>query len=192
MVAMSDKCNKLLTDPVYSSMSDKCNKFLTRFRSVAGCRGAPHTSRKSDRSRESRHSGFPPSANWCCSQHESPYNAHVRAWLRMGPTPLRHFRDGKTPHLLSHSSASETCQIKRRFSQATGGIIKVFMTLTLPLEPQEEAKLVAAARARGYCWTPSCVRLGRILFSESAAEAPGKSPRGPCAAFAQIRHCSIG
>ena len=84
--------------------------------------------------------------------------------------------EGKTPHLLSHSSASETCQIKRRLSQATGGIIKVFMTLTLPLEPQEEAKLVAAARARGVS-LDALVReaLGRI-FSEAADEAPGNEP----------------
>ena len=54
--------------------------------------------------------------------------------------------------------------------------MKVFMTLTLPLEPQEEAKLVAAARARGVS-LDALVReaLGRI-FSESAAEAPGKEP----------------
>lgn len=54
--------------------------------------------------------------------------------------------------------------------------MKVFMTLTLPLEPQEEAKLVAAARAKGVS-LDALVReaLGRI-FSEVAAEAPGKAP----------------
>jgi hypothetical protein len=54
--------------------------------------------------------------------------------------------------------------------------MKVFMTLTLPLEPQEEAKLVAAARARGVS-LDALVReaLGRI-FSEAAAEVPGKEP----------------
>ena len=54
--------------------------------------------------------------------------------------------------------------------------MKVFMTLTLPLEPQEEAKLVAAARARGVS-LDALVReaLGRI-FSETTAEAPGKGP----------------
>ncbi len=54
--------------------------------------------------------------------------------------------------------------------------MKVFMTLTLPLEPQEEAKLVAAARARGVS-LDALVReaLGRI-FSEVVAEAPGKEP----------------
>ena len=62
------------------------------------------------------------------------------------------------------------------FSQASGGIMKVFMTLTLPLEPQEEAKLVAAARARGVS-LDALVReaLGRI-FSEAAVEVPGKEP----------------
>ena len=54
--------------------------------------------------------------------------------------------------------------------------MKVFMTLTLPLEPQEEAKLVAAARARGVS-LDALVReaLGRI-FSEAAVEVPGKEP----------------
>ena len=54
--------------------------------------------------------------------------------------------------------------------------MEVFMTLTLPLEPQEEAKLVAAARARGVS-LDALVReaLGRI-FAEAAAEAPGKEP----------------
>ena len=54
--------------------------------------------------------------------------------------------------------------------------MKVFMTLTLPLEPQEEAKLVAAARARGV--SPDSLvheALGRI-FSEAAAATPGKEP----------------
>ncbi len=55
--------------------------------------------------------------------------------------------------------------------------MKVFMTLTLPLEPQEEAKLVAAARGQVVFSLDALVReaLGRI-FSESAAEAPGKEP----------------
>jgi hypothetical protein len=50
------------------------------------------------------------------------------------------------------------------------------MTLTLPLEPQEEAKLVAAARARGVS-LDVLVReaLGQI-FSEVNAETPGKEP----------------
>ena len=54
--------------------------------------------------------------------------------------------------------------------------MKVSMTLTLPLEPQEEAKLVAAARAKGVS-LDALVReaLGRI-FSEPDAEAPGKEP----------------
>ena len=53
--------------------------------------------------------------------------------------------------------------------------MKVFMTLTLPLEPQEEAKLIAAARARGVS-LDVLVReaLGRI-FSE-AVEVPRKEP----------------
>ena len=54
--------------------------------------------------------------------------------------------------------------------------MKVFMTLTLPLEPQEEAKLVAAARARGV--SPDVLvreALGQI-FSEATEEAPGKEP----------------
>ena len=94
------------------------------------------------------------------------------AWLGMG----RPLLEGKTPHLVEPFPASEPCQIKRRFFQPAGGIMKVFMTLTLPLEPQEEAKLVAAARAKGVS-LDALVReaLGRI-FSESAAEAPGKEP----------------
>jgi hypothetical protein len=54
--------------------------------------------------------------------------------------------------------------------------MKMFMTLTLPLEPQEEAKLVAAARAKGVS-LDALVRgaLGRI-FAEAAAQAPGKEP----------------
>ena len=50
------------------------------------------------------------------------------------------------------------------------------MTLTLPLQPQEEAKLVAAARARGVS-LDALVReaLGRI-FAEADAQAPGKEP----------------
>ena len=54
--------------------------------------------------------------------------------------------------------------------------MELFMTLTLPLEPQEEAKLVAAARARGVS-LDALVReaLGQI-FSEAVAEATGKEP----------------
>jgi hypothetical protein len=54
--------------------------------------------------------------------------------------------------------------------------MKMFMTLTLPLEPQEEAKLVAAARARGVS-LDALVReaLGRI-FAEAPVEASGKEP----------------
>jgi len=50
------------------------------------------------------------------------------------------------------------------------------MTLTLPLEPQEEAKLVAAAQARGVS-PDALVReaLGPI-FAETAEQAPGKEP----------------
>ena len=57
------------------------------------------------------------------------------------------------------------------------------MTLTLPLEPQEEAKLVAAARARGVS-LDALVReaLGQI-FSEAVAEAPGKEPTRSLRAF---------
>ena len=62
------------------------------------------------------------------------------------------------------------------FSQAAGGIIKVFMTLTLPLEPQEEAKLVAAARARGVSLDALVREALGTIFSEAATEAPGKEP----------------
>ncbi len=50
------------------------------------------------------------------------------------------------------------------------------MTLTVPLQPQEEAKLVAAARARGVS-PDTLVReaLGRI-FAETDAVAPAKEP----------------
>jgi hypothetical protein len=75
------------------------------------------------------------------------------------------------------------------FFQAASGIMELFMTLTLPLEPQEEAKLVAAARAKGVS-LDALVReaLGRI-FSEAVAEAPGKEPtrslRGLLAKYGQ-------
>jgi hypothetical protein len=54
--------------------------------------------------------------------------------------------------------------------------MKLPMRLTLALEPQEEAKLVAAARARGVS-PDALVReaLGRV-FAEAPAEAPGKQP----------------
>ena len=54
--------------------------------------------------------------------------------------------------------------------------MKMFMTLTLPLEPQEEAKLVAAARARGVSLDALVREALRRIFSEAAAEAPGKEP----------------
>ena len=56
------------------------------------------------------------------------------------------------------------------------GIMKVFMTLTLPLEPQEEAKLVAAARARGVSLDALVREALGTIFSEAATEAPGKEP----------------
>ena len=54
--------------------------------------------------------------------------------------------------------------------------MKVFMTLTLPLEPQEEAKLVAAARARGVSLDALVREALGTIFSEAATEAPGKEP----------------
>jgi hypothetical protein len=56
--------------------------------------------------------------------------------------------------------------------------MKVFpMTLTLPLQPQEEARLVAAAQARGVS-LDALVReaLGRIFAEADAQAAPGKEP----------------
>ena len=50
------------------------------------------------------------------------------------------------------------------------------MTFTLPLEPKEEAKLIAAAWARGV--SPGALvheALGRI-FADADVEVPGKEP----------------
>ena len=70
--------------------------------------------------------------------------------------------------------------------------MKMFMTLTLPLEPQEEAKLVAAARARGVSLDALVREALRRIFSEAAAEAPGKEPtRSLRGLLAKIRPCSI-
>ncbi len=51
-----------------------------------------------------------------------------------------------------------------------------FMTITLPLEPQEEARLIAVARAKGLS-ADALVReaLDRILADASAASATGSS-----------------
>jgi len=155
-------------------MLDKCNKLLTRFRSVADAARRTPVGKATGRVKVG-----------------TVVFRHLQIALlatRNRITPILQLRlvtdgadsfvtlEGKTPHLLSHSSASETCQIKRRFFQPAGGIMEVLMTLTLPLEPQEEAKLVAAARARGVS-LDALVReaLGRI-FSEAATEAPGKEP----------------
>ena len=54
--------------------------------------------------------------------------------------------------------------------------MKEFMPLTLPLEPQEEAKLVAAARARGVSLDVLVREALRTICSEAATEAPGKEP----------------
>ena len=50
------------------------------------------------------------------------------------------------------------------------------MTLTLPLEPREEAKLVAAARARGVSLDALVREALGPIFAEVASEAPGKVP----------------
>jgi hypothetical protein len=54
--------------------------------------------------------------------------------------------------------------------------MKMIMTLTLPLEPQEEAKLVAAARARGVSLDAFVREALGPVFAEAAAQAPGKEP----------------
>lgn len=50
------------------------------------------------------------------------------------------------------------------------------MTLTLPLEPQEEANLLAAARARGVAPDALVREALAKIFAEPAAEASGKEP----------------
>jgi len=50
------------------------------------------------------------------------------------------------------------------------------MTLTLPLEPQEEAKLVAAARARGISLDALVLEAVGRIFSEAPLEAAGNEP----------------
>jgi hypothetical protein len=50
------------------------------------------------------------------------------------------------------------------------------MTLTLPLEPQEEAKLVAAARARGVSMDALVREALERIFAEAAQPAPAKEP----------------
>ncbi len=54
--------------------------------------------------------------------------------------------------------------------------MNAFRTLTLPLEPQEEAKLVATARARGVSLDVLVREALRTICSEAATEAPGKEP----------------
>jgi uncharacterized membrane protein len=50
------------------------------------------------------------------------------------------------------------------------------MTLTLPLEPHEEAKLVAAARARGVSMDALVREALERIFAEAAQPAPAKEP----------------
>jgi hypothetical protein len=50
------------------------------------------------------------------------------------------------------------------------------MTLTLPLEPLEEAKLVAAARARGISLDALVREALGPVFAEAAIQGPGKEP----------------
>ncbi len=50
------------------------------------------------------------------------------------------------------------------------------MTLTLPLEPQEEAKLAAAARARGVSPDALVRQALERIFAETAEEPHAKEP----------------
>jgi hypothetical protein len=50
------------------------------------------------------------------------------------------------------------------------------MILTLPLEPQDEAKLVAAARARGVSMDALVREALERIFAEAAQPAPAKEP----------------
>jgi len=50
------------------------------------------------------------------------------------------------------------------------------MTLTLPLEPQEEAKLAAVARARGLSLDALVREALEPIFTETAPKTSGKEP----------------
>ena len=50
------------------------------------------------------------------------------------------------------------------------------MTLTLPLGPQEEAKLVAVARARGLSMDALVRQALEKIFAEAAEESPSREP----------------
>ncbi|HEX4132977.1 MAG TPA: hypothetical protein VHY84_00035 [Bryobacteraceae bacterium] len=50
------------------------------------------------------------------------------------------------------------------------------MTLTLPLEPQEEAKLAAAARARGLSMDALVREALERIFAEASHPPPAKGP----------------
>jgi hypothetical protein len=50
------------------------------------------------------------------------------------------------------------------------------MTLTVPLEPQEEAKLVEAARARGISLDALVREALMTMFSDAVTEARGNEP----------------
>ena len=57
------------------------------------------------------------------------------------------------------------------------------MTLTLPLEPQEEAKLVAAARAKGVSLDALVREALGPIFAEAPVKEPTQSLRGILAKY---------